>query len=248
MKSPKKVSNVIVSVILWIIILLAALYAFVTLATKDDTNIASIAGISPLRVQSDSMKPTFEKGDLIFIKKTDPETLEVGDIVTFHTIIENKYVLNTHRISEIKEENGVRNYITQGDNNRVSDKHIIVGGDIVGKYVTKVPVLGSIMDFISSKVGFLIIIVLPMLLFFIYQVYHLIMVSIELKKATAIEAALEAQKIVESGKDESDENLTDAEKAEAALREAERLKKEAEEALLKAQKAQEALEQTKEEN
>ncbi len=57
-----------------------------------------------------------------------------------------------------------------------------------------------------------------MLLFFIYQVYHLIMVSIELKKATAIEAALEAQKIVESGKDESDENLTDAEKAEAALR------------------------------
>ncbi len=104
MKSPKKVSNVIVSVILWIIILLAALYAFVTLATKDDTNIASIAGISPLRVQSDSMKPTFEKGDLIFIKKTDPETLEVGDIVTFHTIIENKYVLTLTEFQKSKKK------------------------------------------------------------------------------------------------------------------------------------------------
>lgn len=245
MKSPSKVRNIVVSVILWIIILLAALYAFVTLATKDEGSVANIAGISPLRVQSDSMKPTFEKGDLIFIKQVDTETLEVGDIITFHTIIENQYVLNTHRIAEIKEINGVRNYVTQGDNNKISDSHVIVGGDIVGKYITKVPVLGSIMDAISSKVGFLLIIVLPMLLFFIYQLYHLIMVSIELKKATAIEAALEAKKALEESDDDEKEELTDEQKAQAALAEAERLKKEAEEALAKAKLAQEQLEKAK---
>ena len=49
------------------------------------------------------------------------------------------------------------------------------------------------MDFLSSSTGFLIVIVLPMLLFFIYQVYHLIMISIRLKKAVAVETAREVE-------------------------------------------------------
>ena len=192
MKAMKRAGTIVISVILWAIILLAALYAFTTMATKDDQNVASILGYTPLVVETDSMKPTFESGDLIFIKKCDTSKLNEGDIITFHTIIDNQYALNTHRIQKIDEANGVRSYTTIGDNNNgIADQHVISDGDIVGKYIGHVSGLGKVMNFLSSSMGFLIVIVLPMLLFFIYQVYNLIMISIRLKKAMAVENAEE---------------------------------------------------------
>ena len=193
MKVLKKTGTIVISVLLWVIILVAALYAFTTMATRDNQNVSNIMGYTPLVVKSDSMAPTFRAGDLIFIKKCDTSTLKEGDVICFHTIIDNEYALNTHRIQKIEEVGNVRSYTTLGDNNKgITDTHIISDGDIVGKYVGHLKNAGKVMDFLSSSVGFLIVIVLPMLLFFIYQVYNLIMISIRLKKAVAVETAKEA--------------------------------------------------------
>lgn len=237
MSAVKKITTILISVLLWAVILLAALFAFTTLATQDSSRVASLAGFTPLTVQSDSMVPFFETGDLIIIRSCDPDTLAVGDVITFHTIIQNQYALNTHRIAQIDESYGVRSYTTKGDNNAVSDTHVISGGDIVGKYVCRIPGMGKVLDFLSGSIGFLLVIVLPMLLFFIYQVYHLIMVSINLKKAMAVENALAAQESVDaaqSAQNAESEARRMKEEAEAALAEAKRLKEEAETALAKA--------------
>lgn len=136
MKAVKRIGTIIISVVLWMVILLAALYAFTTMATRDNQHVADILGYTPMTVESNSMAPTFKKGDLIFIRKCDTSKLKEGDIITFHTIINNEYALNTHRIQKIEETNGVRSYTTIGDNNKgVADQHIISDGDIVGKYV-----------------------------------------------------------------------------------------------------------------
>lgn len=242
MKVMKKAVGILASVLLWAIILVAALFTFTTMATRDDSNVASIAGYTPMTVQSDSMAPTFYAGDMILIKACDTSALEVGDIVCFHTIIENQYALNTHRIAEINEDGGYRSYTTKGDNNLIADQHIISDGDIVGKYVGKVSKLGKFMDFLSSSTGFLLVIVLPLLIFFIYQVYHLIMVGIKLKKATALELAQEQAEIQATVSaavtdQEAEKMRAEAERAkaeaEAALAEAKRLKAEAEAQLAK---------------
>jgi signal peptidase len=216
----KKAFSILASVVLWAVILLAALYAFTTLATRDNSSVASLAGYTPMIVKTDSMLPTFASGDLIIIRSCDPASLEQGDIITFHTIIDNEYVLNTHRIESIDEVNGVRSYVTKGDNNELSDTHIIADGDIVGVYVGKLAKVGSVMEVLSSSMGFLLIIVLPMLLFFIYQVYHLIMVSIQLKKAVAAEEA--AARIAAGAQSDG------AQDTAAMLAEIERLKAEVE--------------------
>ena len=230
MKALKKGVTVFVSIVLWMIILLAALFAFTTLATKDQSQVASVAGFTPMVVKTDSMAPTFEAGDLIMIRKCDTSQLKEGDIVCFHTIIENEYALNTHRIYKIDETAGVRSYTTKGDNNEISDQHVIADGDIVGKYVGRLPKMGKVMDFLSSSVGFLVVIVLPMLLFFIYQVYHLIMVSNNQKRAITVENAA-AQDAGGSSENTEDEARRMKAEAEAALAEAKRLKEEAEAAL-----------------
>ena len=199
MQMVKKIVSIAVSVLMWVIILTAALYAFTTLATRDDNNVANLAGYTPLAVQSDSMAPTFSQGDLIVIKTCDPSQLQAGDIITFHTIIDNEYQLNTHRIEKIDELDGMRSFTTKGDNNEIADQHVIGSGDIVGQYVLCIPQLGKLFDFLSSSVGFLVVIVLPMLLFFIYQVYHLAMVSMNLKRAMLEEDRMaQAQAIVDA--------------------------------------------------
>lgn len=242
MKALKRAGTIVISVILWAIILLAALYAFTTMATKDDQSVASILGYTPMTVETDSMKPTFQSGDLIFIKKCDTSKLKEGDIITFHTIIDNQYALNTHRILKIEEANGVRSYMTVGDNNNgIADQHVISDGDIVGKYVGHISDLGKVMDFLSSSTGFLIVIVFPMLLFFIYQVYNLIMISIRLKKAIAVENAKEIAS-AQMQQADADEAAKAKNEAQAALEEAKRLKEEAE--AIKAQ-AEEELKRAK---
>lgn len=221
MKAIKNVLTILMSVVLWAIILLMALFTFTTLATRNEQSVARLAGFTPLIVQSDSMAPTFYSGDMIVIKECSTSKLKVGDVITFHTIINNEYALNTHRIAEIRLNGEVRSYVTKGDNNIVEDTHVISDGDIVGLYVGKVPGLGKVMAFLSSSAGFLLVIVLPMLLFFVYQVYHLIMVSINLKKAIAMEEAAEKA-------EKENEAQAKLAQAQAALAEAQRLKEEAE--------------------
>ena len=84
---------------------------------------------------------------------------------------------------------------------------------------------------------------LPMLLFFIYQVYHLVIVGMNLKRAVAEEDRLkQAEAIVDS--EDSQAAAADRAKAEAAraeaeaaLEEAKRLKAEAEAKLASAESA-----------
>lgn len=201
-----------------------------------------------MTVQSDSMSPTFDQGDLIVIKTCDTSKLQVGDIVTFHTIIDNQYALNTHRIESIDELNCMRSFTTKGDNNDVADTHIISDGDIVGHYVFKIPGMGKVMDFLSSTWGFLIVVVLPMLRFFIYQVYHLVIVGMNLKRAMAEEDRMARAAAIVDGEGSAAEAGCDVERAEAAradaeakLAEARRLKAEAEAALAASGKAGDAV-------
>lgn len=240
MKVLKKTGTIVISVLLWVIILVAALYAFTTMATRDNQNVSDIMGYTPLVVKSDSMAPTFRAGDLIFIKKCDTSTLKEGDIICFHTIIDNEYALNTHRIQKIEESGDARSYTTLGDNNNgITDTHIISDGDIVGKYVGHLQNAGKVMDFLSSSIGFLIVIVLPMLLFFIYQVYNLIMISIRLKKAVAVETAKEAA-LAQS-------QVAELEEAKRLREEAEALRAKAEKELAEARKQQKQTDSSQEE-
>lgn len=73
------------------------------------------------------MVPTFEKGDIIIIKKQ--KEYNVGDIITYETEEQGTKYLVTHRIIEINE-NG---YITKGDANNTKDEETIYENVIRGK-------------------------------------------------------------------------------------------------------------------
>ena len=188
MKHVLRVINMLATVVI--------LVAFVVLLRTVFTpagEIPTIMGYGFMRTLTGSMEPAIPVHSFIVVDTGDGQAYQVGDIITFHSsddALEGS--LNTHRIAAIDEVNGMRSFTTKGDNNDVADTHIISDGDIVGKYVFALPQMGKVMDFLSSSMGFLIVIVLPMLLFFIYQVYHLIVVGMNLKRAMAEEDRLAA--------------------------------------------------------
>ena len=171
-KNEKKTGRIIVDVLLVLALVILFVVSFTAFVTKSGSGVPSFFGIRPFAIQTESMSPTFDPGDLIIdtvVKDTD--TLEVGDIITFWTVIQGERVLNTHRIVEISDYENYRAFTTKGDNNTIEDGLTVHENEVVGKYCFRIPKLGSVIDFLQTSTGFLLVIVVPVAIFF---VYHLI--------------------------------------------------------------------------
>lgn len=115
--------------------------------------IPGIFGYRPLIVLSGSMSPTFNYGDMIVIKDVDKDTLKVGDIVAFK---DSKNSVTTHRISGISSI-GKNCFETKGDSNNNKDLGIVCYKDIQGKYLYRIIGLGTVILFIQSPIGFIVL-------------------------------------------------------------------------------------------
>jgi len=101
-------------------------------------------------VSSRSMEPTLHVGDLIVVKKVDPETLKVGDIIVFYVPeSQQQEPINfpiVHRIvAIIKNSSGIY-FKTKGDNNIAVDYWTIPEDYVVGKVVFVLPKLGMLLS------------------------------------------------------------------------------------------------------
>lgn len=192
----KKVGAAIVDVFIVVLVLLSVIISISSITARANNGVPNLFGFTPFSVQTDSMKPTLTKGDYIFIEKCDPESLQVGDVITYFTMIQGSRAINTHRIVDIIDNGGVIQYQTQGDNKETNpepDELLLAPGDIIGQYTgSKIPVLGAVIDFVSTQLGFFLIILLPVLLFTIYQIYNLISVILYNHKVDMINAANDA--------------------------------------------------------
>ncbi|MBP1533316.1 MAG: signal peptidase I [Ruminococcus sp.] len=180
----KKVLKVVLNVIVWIVLILALLITIMVFSSGRNNGVANLLGYIPMTVESDSMKPTFSKDDLIICKEVDDiYDLKEGDVITFWTIIDGKKVKNTHRIVTVNEFEGTRSFVTRGDNNNQDDTLPAYAGGIIGKWTdVKLNGFGKVMNFLRTKTGFFICIVIPMAIFFLVELYKFIVTLVELKK------------------------------------------------------------------
>ncbi len=214
----KKAVKIIFNVIAWIVLVLALLVTIIVFSADRNNGVATLLGYVPLTVESDSMKPTFAKDDLIFDKEIDDvQKLKEGDVITFWTIIDGQKVKNTHRITEVNEVNGTYSFVTKGDNNSAEDSLNVYSSDIIAKWTgVKIGGAGKVMSFLRTKTGFFICILIPMALFFLFELYKLIVTVVEIKRPVAEIDEEEIKKraieeyLAEQGKSEnggaSDEN------------------------------------------
>lgn len=175
-----KVLNTIVDIIVVLILVVSILMVVLSLTTKS-SGVPNLFGYAPMSVESYSMEPTINKGDLIIGKVTNDIGYEykVGDIVTFPVEIQGVQTYNTHRIVEVIEDEHITYYKTQGDNkdtNPIADEEMQTSSSIVAIYTgTKIPAIGNFFGFIRTQLGFFLCVLLPMILFFVYEAIRVIM-------------------------------------------------------------------------
>ena len=184
----KKVLKTIVNILAWIVLVLALLITILVFSSGRNNGVANLFGFIPLTVESDSMYPTFAQGDLIICREIDDiNALQENDVITFWTIIDGQKVKNTHRIVGINEFESTRSFVTRGDNNPIDDDMPAYAGDLIGKWTNvKIAGMGKVMAFLRTKTGFFICILIPMALFFLFELYKFIVVLIEVKRPEGV--------------------------------------------------------------
>jgi signal peptidase len=119
-------------------------------------------------------------GDLAIGKVVkDKTTLRPKDVITYWTVINGERVLNTHRIEQVYDGNGFLIFETKGDNNPTADPLTVHESEVVGKYIGKIPSVGKVLDYLQTSTGFLVVIVIPVFLFFLYHLVQFFRVLFE---------------------------------------------------------------------
>ena len=141
-KSLKKIWNVISTILVALVVLLALLLVG-----------ARVVGLQVFTVLSGSMEPTYHTGSLIYVKKVDPYTIEEGQPITFML---NENTIATHRVVGIvpdEEDPTVIRFRTKGDANDAEDGGLVHYKNVIGTPVFSIPYLGYVADYIQHPPG-----------------------------------------------------------------------------------------------
>ena len=124
-------------------------------------------------VMSGSMLPNIKVKDIVVTKRVPEERLNVKDIITFVSPDERfSGITITHRIIEKYYDSTLDgNYFkTKGDANNIADEALVPYNNILGKVILKVPKLGYLQDLLASKGALLVIVIIPCLAIFSYDI------------------------------------------------------------------------------
>lgn len=111
-------------------VFVCALFALIIVVTA--------CGAKGYSVASNSMSPSLNKGDVVFVKETDFADLEKGDIVTVN--FKTGGGTYTHRIVSIDYDK--KEIKTAGDNTGTVDTESAADSQILGKVWFSIPLLG----------------------------------------------------------------------------------------------------------
>lgn len=108
-------------------------------------------GFDTYIVLSGSMEPAYKTGSLIYARDTEPEDVEIGDVITFKLADNETRV--THRVVDIQGEGTALEFVTKGDNNEDIDASPVPANMLMGKVKLCIPFLGYVANYIQNPPG-----------------------------------------------------------------------------------------------
>ena len=152
----QNVSNWIFGIIVIILLGILAINIHITLQAKNNEDVVpNVFGYKPFIVLSGSMEKEIHKGDLIITKMIEPESLKISDVIAFR---DNENTVTTHRIIDIVEKNNNTYFVTKGDNNNSQDQNLVEYKDVEGIYVTRIPMVGTVLSELAKPANAIIIV------------------------------------------------------------------------------------------
>ena len=208
----KRIIDVVVMSVEVVVVILAIILSAIIIANP----ISSTAEVSKgktklLPVLTDSMtgnqKDSFDAGDLVIAETPkDKYALEVGQIITFsyRRSSDGVLILNTHRIvkKDVDANGKAVTYYTKGDK-AVNEEYTeeVNANDVLAVYKTHLKGVGKAITWLQTPTNFLLVIVLPLALLFLYNVFMFVRMIMQWKvekakkEASATAGAIDEEEI-----------------------------------------------------
>ena len=176
-----KIFKVVLKVLL-IIVLFG--FVFSVFLQRFSNNRVSIFNYRMFTVVTGSMKPKYDIGDVLLAKEVDPETIEIGDTISYlgySDKLSGKVI--THKVIAIDRDKETNKLVfhTQGLTNIIEDP--VVPQDLVyGKIVYKSLILSLVYKIVSTNIGFYLFIIVPILYIIVTEIISTLLNKEEKKR------------------------------------------------------------------
>jgi signal peptidase len=202
----KKIVDIVVTCLQVAIIILAITVSAIVIANPITSSATVGEGKTKLLpVLTDSMngkdeyyettgfdiKTRFKSGDLVIAKTPENNrTLKVGDIVTYVGNVNGYEALITHRIVEVIDTDNdglMDSYVVMGD--VVTARETLNPDKVLAVYKNHLKGVGAAINWLQNPTNFLLVIVIPLALLFIYNIILVVRMVMEYKMQKAKEQA-----------------------------------------------------------
>ena len=132
-----------------------------------------------------------KNGDLLIVKNSND--IHKGDVIYYYAVYNESYIIKSSPVLDIQSDDYSYLYSVD-DSGAVS----ITGTKVIGKYANTYAHLGTVLDILESRLGFLFGVLLPIMIVFIYQVYEFFVII-------RYERVEEAKEIIDHAKEDNTE-------------------------------------------
>jgi len=201
----KKTWNIVSNVLVWVLVIAAVgmmIFTLISVNTFDQAD-RNIFGYKFFIVRSDSMSATdFNAGDIVFIKNVDPSVLKTGDIIAFTSKnSDSSGETITHKIREVTTDaQGNPAFVTYGTTTDTDDEALVTYPHVIGKYVGRIPKIGTFFHFLKTTPGYILCIFVPFLLLILYQGFNCVQLFRKYQKEQLDELEAEREKVAKERK------------------------------------------------
>lgn len=156
MKILRSIFDIIVTLMVIIAIILT-IFSF----NIDDKGLVDLNGTYFIPITNQTMKPSYNTNDLLIGKATTIKSLKTGDVVVYAEDVTKINIIKIARVTNINTDTILVKQDSTNTSTTVKSSNIIAKASTI-----KIILFGYFVSLLSSKTGFLVGIVLPLLLLF----------------------------------------------------------------------------------
>ena len=165
----KKALKIILGILICIY-LVVVIFTTGFLLNKNDYGVSSFLGKYIIAIDDDSLEPDYKEQSMLVIEPVTSEDINAGDKIFYYDTYSTKHQIKFTEVTRKEKVNDKEVTYTLRDNTLVSSEYVL-GSE---KTATSHSFLGKLLYILQSKRGFLIIVVFPLFLAFIYEIYAIV--------------------------------------------------------------------------
>jgi len=164
--------SVIVNLIFVLLLLMMASLSFFLIHSRITDSPPGLAGFQFFVMRDSEPNADVNPGSLALVRDIDPNSVEVGDIITYRTTPGSESTA-TMRVVEIKRDEALQ-LITRSDGPDAVQTFPVGASELVGKVIFSIPYYGKMIDYVQTSQGLIMLIFVPGVIIILYQLIKIV--------------------------------------------------------------------------